>query len=175
MPLNHTAVAVLGLVAAGHRNGWEISRVTERSTRHFWSVSKGGIYPELRRLREAGLLAATDDHRGEVARHSYTITEAGRAALTDWLAADEPGFFEMRNEDLLRLFLAEQAPPAQQRDLVRRVRAVHERKLTDLTALRDQLGEAPVPPPPRLLVLDYGIALNEAAVAWCRETEQRLG
>ena len=171
--LNHTAVAVLGLVAAGDRNGWEITRTVDRSTRYFWAASRGGIYPELKKLEAAGLLSSTSDPRGEVPRHNYTITPAGEDALASWLTSNEPGRFEMRHEDLLRLFFAEDLGEEVQLALLRRIRAVHERQIDDLEHVSRPAGEARGSRT-RLLTLDYGLAMHRAARQWCIDTETHL-
>src|SRR6201996_8422876 len=84
-PLTQTARVLLGMIAEGHSTGYAIKAEIERSTRLYWGASVGGIYPELRRLREAGLVAVRDDPRGEATRHAYTLTRAGRTALGRWL------------------------------------------------------------------------------------------
>jgi PadR family transcriptional regulator AphA len=173
-PLNNTGVVVLGLVAGGSRNGYEIARAIERSTRYFWGASPGGIYPELRRLEQDGYLRSEPDPRGGAARHSLTITPAGRAELRAWLESDEPGVLETRNEDLLRLFLTADLDTEAQRKILRRIGAAHEERVRMLeTVTRPAMG--PDPAPCRALVLEYGLALHRAAAEWCAEAEARLG
>jgi PadR family transcriptional regulator, regulatory protein AphA len=171
--LNNTGVVVLGLVAAGRRNGYEIVRTIERSTAHFWGASPGGIYPELRRLEQDGYLRSVEDPRGGAARHSVTITPAGRAALRAWLESDEPGVLETRNEDLLRLFLAADLDTEAQLRILRRIRAAHEERVRTLETITRPAAEAD-PAPCRTLVLEYGLALHGAAARWCAEAEARL-
>src|ERR1700724_3684580 len=89
--LNQTARVLLGMIAEGHGTGYAIKAEIERSTRLYWGASVGGIYPELRRLREAGLVSSSDDYRGDSPRHAYCLTAAGREALHEWLVeAAEP-------------------------------------------------------------------------------------
>ena len=52
--LSPTARVILGLLSFEPRTGYDIKRVTDRSTRFFWGASYGQIYPELRRLEAAG-------------------------------------------------------------------------------------------------------------------------
>lgn len=171
--LNNTAILVLGMVANGNRNGYEIQQAVERSTRYFWTASPGGIYPELKRLEAAGLLRSADAPRGAARRLSYELTTEGRAALAAWLR-DEDALFEMRNEELLRLFFAAELPPAEQRAILERIGAAHERKAHDL----EHVTAPTVPegaPAGKRLVLDYGIAMHRGAAAWCRAAADRLG
>lgn len=171
--LNNTAIVVLGMVATGRRNGHEISRTVGLSTRFFWPASVGGIYPELRRLEEAGLLQAEDDPRGEATRHSYALTSAGRVALREWLLNESLGHFEMRNEDLLRLFLAAELGPDEHLAILRKIRAGHEAQVEQLESVAQPVAEKD-PAAHRMLVLDYGIALHRSAAEWCRQAEKRL-
>lgn len=173
-PLNNTAVLVLGMVAAGERNGYEIQHTVERSTRHFWTASPGGIYPELKRLESAGLLRATDDPRGAARRLSYELTPIGGAALRDWLADDREALFEMRHEDLLRLFFASELPTGDQLRILERIALAHERKAHDLESVTARSIPHDAPTSKRL-VLEYGIALHRGAAAWCRQAATQLG
>src|SRR5213079_2614012 len=100
---------LLGLVALGPRTGYEIKRIVDRSIRHFWAASYGQIYPELKRLEEAGWIAGDDAPRGGRARRVYRITALGRRALRGWLEGRETRI-EMRDESLLRLFFSDALP-----------------------------------------------------------------
>ncbi len=171
--LNNTAILVLGMVAAGERNGYEIQHTVERSTRYFWTASPGGIYPELKRLEAAGLLRSTDDPRGAAPRLSYELTEEGAAALRGWLADGESALFEMRHEDLLRLFFATELPVEEQLRILERIGAAHEHKAHDLESITAP-GVPEDAPMGKRLVLDYGIAMHRGAAAWCKSAAERL-
>ena len=87
-----------------------MKRSVDRTIRHFWAASYGQIYPELKRLEEAGWIAgesAAQRRRGRGA--STAITAAGRAALEGWLHGRETRL-ELRDESLLRLFFADALP-----------------------------------------------------------------
>src|SRR5919201_5829888 len=125
--LTNTARVLLGMVAEGHRTGYAIKAEIERSTRLYWGASIGGIYPELRRLEAAGLLSSRDDFRGEAPRHAYRLTTAGEQVLHAWLTDPSEPLLEMRHEALLRLRFAGVLPASEQLELIRRMRAAHER------------------------------------------------
>ncbi|HEY2441222.1 MAG TPA: PadR family transcriptional regulator [Solirubrobacteraceae bacterium] len=169
--LNQTARVLLGMIAEGHRTGYAIKAEIERSTRLYWGASVGGIYPELRRLREAGLVSVRDDPRGGATRHAYTLTREGRAALTCWLTDSSEPVLEMRHEALLRLRFAGVLEPQQQVEVVRRMRAVHERRLAELSALIE-MGE--FDDPLHRMTVEFGTGWNEWAIGWCNDTERRL-
>lgn len=172
-PLNNTAIVVLGMVGANRRNGYDIGRSVERSTRYFWPASVGGIYPELRRLEDAGLLQGRDDPTGDRARRNYELTALGRTALQDWLLDDTAGQVDFRHEDLLRLFLATDLDADALAGLLDRIADGHDARRRNLEAnsrpAADTDGASN-----RTLVLDYGIALNQSAATWCRDAASRL-
>src|SRR6266540_6646377 len=105
--LTPTARVILGMLKLGVLTGYDIKKAIDTSTRFFWGASFGQIYPELRRLREAGLIAGRDVPRGQVKRTVYSLTPAGKQALHDWLTDSESFTFEMRDESLLRLFFGD--------------------------------------------------------------------
>ncbi len=170
-PLNNTAIVVLGMVGADRRNGYEIGRSVERSTRYFWPASVGGIYPELRRLEDAGLIEGRDDPTGDRARRNYELTTLGRAALQDWLLDETVGRVDFRHEDLLRLFLATDLEAEALAELLDRIADGHDMRRRDLEASARPDADAAVN---RALVLDYGVALNQAAATWCRGAAAHL-
>jgi DNA-binding PadR family transcriptional regulator len=164
-----TARVILGLLAWGPQTGYDIKRITDRSTRFFWGASFGQIYPELRRLEQRGLVSVRDEPRGRVRRRVYTITDSGRDALSTWLH-DDTELFEIRDEGLLRLFFGELA---------------EEDDLAELTARRVDWFEAAAElfrgigreltvDGPSAHVLRYGIELMEWNAAWWSDVGERL-
>lgn len=106
--LTPTARVILGMLKLGLGTGYEIKQVIDFSTRFFWTASYGQIYPELKRLRKAGLVRAESDPRGKVKRTVYSLTPKGEQALREWLTDSEDVLFEIRDESLLRLFFSDQ-------------------------------------------------------------------
>jgi PadR family transcriptional regulator, regulatory protein AphA len=169
--LNNTARVLLGMIAEGHGTGYAIKAEIERSTRLYWGASVGGIYPELRRLTEAGLVSVSDDPRGGTRRHSYTLTALGTDVLTDWLTDTSEPVLEMRSEPLLRLRFAGVLGPEQRVGVVRQMRAAYETRATEV-AKRLELGE--FDDPFHRMTAEFGLAYYEWGRDWCAQAEQRL-
>jgi DNA-binding PadR family transcriptional regulator len=169
--LNQTARIVLAMVAEGHSTGYAIKAEIERSTRLFWGASVGGIYPELRRLAAAGLVAVRDDPRGQTRRHCYSITDDGREVLHGWLSDDSEPLFEMRNEALLRLRFAAVLSPPDRVALVHRLRELHEQRVR---ALEERLEEDQFDDVYDRMVAEYALGLNRWAAGWARDAEERV-
>jgi DNA-binding PadR family transcriptional regulator len=173
--LSPTAYVILGMVSREPRSGYEIKALVDDTTRFFWAASYGQIYPELKRLSEAGLIEGHDEPRGERKRTVYAITADGEDELRDWLRLP-PETFEMREEGLLKLFFAGVLPAAEaarilqgmarhRRALVERLRAIEPRA----EQKRDEAGD-PYP----LMVLRGGIEFNEWFADWCERMEAGL-
>jgi DNA-binding PadR family transcriptional regulator len=162
--------ALLGLIALEPRSGYDIKRVVDRTIRHFWAASYGQIYPELRRLEEAGWIAGDDAPRGGRARRVYRITESGRRALQEWLGGRQTRI-EMRDESLLRLFFSDTVPREQGLGLLAARREGYRQMLEYLRGLDDGTG----PDPPFVdLVYRWALDYCEWGIEWCARQERRL-
>ena len=146
--------AILGLLAKQPRSGYDLKRSIDRTIRHFWAASYGQIYPELKRLEEAGWIVGADG--GSRARRVYRATPAGRAALVDWLHGEETRI-ELRDESLLRLFFADTLPARRgARPAAGTARRLSRRCTQLLRSLDDGSGE----PDPRFVDLVYRWGLD---------------
>jgi DNA-binding PadR family transcriptional regulator len=163
--------AVLGLIGLKPRSGYDIKSFVDRAIRHFWAASPGQIYPELKRLERAGWIAGDDTPRGGRQRRVYSITPAGTAALTGWLAGRETRM-ELRDESLLRLFFSDTIPREQGLGLLAGRREGYRQMLEHLQSLDDGSG---VPDPPFVdLVYRWALDYCQWGVDWCEAQEQRL-
>jgi DNA-binding PadR family transcriptional regulator len=165
------------MLQLGARTGYDVKRFSEYSTRFFWGVSFGQIYPELRRLEAQGLVAAEDDPRGGVKRRAYRLTNAGRTRLREWLTSAEPLLFEYRDEGLLKLFFGDLLDREETLANLRRVRDEHRedaaffRGTLEPEAQR-QAAETGLEFP--LVALRYGIELLEWMGDWAERMEAEL-
>jgi PadR family transcriptional regulator AphA len=169
MELSATGKVILGMLRMRPRSGYEIKGFVDDSTRFFWSAGYGSIYPELKRLREAGLISGSEDPTGDRRRVVYELTDAGERALEGWLASED-GPIELRDEPLLRTFFA--TGPPQAAAALRSKAAAHGEIAEQLSAIEPKAAalESPLP----LLTLRYGIALHEFSRRWCEREAARL-
>ena len=157
MDLSPTAKVILGMLAMRPRSGYEIKSFVDDSTRYFWSASYGQIYPELKRLAEAGLVEGTDSPTGGRPRTVHRLTDEGMRALREWHG--EPAeIYELRDEGLLKLFLAGAVDPARAAEIARE-RAALSAGIAD--RLREVETRAQGKDQPSLAVLRSGIAFHD--------------
>jgi DNA-binding PadR family transcriptional regulator len=167
MELSPTAYVVLGMLRLGKLNGYEIKQIVDHSTRFFWAASYGQIYPELKKLEQAGLVASTDDPRGGRQRRSYRLTDAGEQTLQQWLLEDsEPGN-EMRDEALLKIFFADAVGPGKAAAIAGAASARHSRIVAQLEEVEHALTPEHGMP---FVVLTFGLDYHR----WCAERFARM-
>src|ERR671910_2463256 len=118
MELSATAKVILGMLAARPRSGYEIKTLVDSSARFFWAASYGQIYPELKRLEDAGLITGADASQGARQRTVYKLTAKGKRAAREWIEG-APQVFELRDEGLLELFFAGAIEPARTAEIAR--------------------------------------------------------
>jgi DNA-binding PadR family transcriptional regulator len=110
MALTPTSYIVLGLLSfAGEATPYELKAGHSGSVGSFWSVPHSQLYAEPDRLVAAGLVAMRQEPDGR-RRKRYSLTDAGREALRDWLAQPGTPPAEFREPALLKLFFG--ADPA---------------------------------------------------------------
>lgn len=96
--------ALLGLLDRRPSSGYDLTqRFAEGIGSYAWSAKHSQIYPELKKLTEAGLIELAE--LGARGRKTYQITPPGREELRGWLLAPPPSSSGVRNEFVLRLFL----------------------------------------------------------------------
>jgi DNA-binding PadR family transcriptional regulator len=168
--LSATGRVILAMIARGKRSGYEIKQLVDRSTRHFWAASYGQIYPELRRLEQAGLIRGHSDPSGARAKMAYDLTADGEQALHHWLTSDASLGYELRDEGMLKLFFSDLEPETALRT-VRAMRELHEAKREQLRMIQAAAPDMARGP---ALTLELGLDLTSWLIEWCRTTEGRL-
>jgi DNA-binding PadR family transcriptional regulator len=173
--LTPTARVILGMLKLGVETGYDIKRIIDSSTRFFWTASFGQIYPELKRLRKAGLVTSRQEPRGKVKRTVYELTPKGEEALRAWLTNPESVIFEIRDESLLRLFFADMLSKEDVLANVRMQQLIFEHVIerfreieVDARAGIEEGREYPY------LVLRYGLDFITWARDWYAEVERKL-
>jgi PadR family transcriptional regulator AphA len=180
MELSATGKVILGMLAAKPRSGYEVKQLVDKSARFFWAASYGQIYPELKKLEDASLIAGTDASQGDRHRTVFKLTADGRRAARAWIES-EPATFELRDEGLLKLFFAESIEPRRAAEIARERAAVARRQADELRAVWDAVEEEGQPEGPdaepdvgSLTVLRYGIESCEWAAEWFERAAEDL-
>lgn len=132
---------LLGFLNYQPLSGYDLKRMMDESTVHFWHAYHSQIYTTLRKLEEDGLLeseAEGDDAEAKLQRRVYHITGAGRRDLRDWLAQPMIERSPVKEELLPRIFFSGQRDKHAVLDELRVQRRLHQEKLDYYNALKPQ-------------------------------------
>ena len=175
MELSATGKVILGMLSARPRSGYEIKQLVDSSARFFWAASYGQIYPELKKLEKAGLIAGDDSSTGARQRTTFRLTAEGKRAAREWIGKP-PEVLETRDEGLLKLFFAGSIDPKRAAEIARERAAASKAKAEQLRAIAEQVDAAGRPDGPEaqpdagsMTVLRYGIEASE----WTAEFFER--
>lgn len=181
--LTPTAWTILGFLSFSPRNGYQLRAAVQRSVGSFWGVSYGQLYPQLKTLAQAGLIAETDppEQAETAARQTWwRLTEDGADALREWLL-EPPAPTQVRDESLVKLLFSDHVGAQAMQALIADRR--------DRAKARKRNAEAIVPgahwstlgsPEGRArqadllaawLVRGHAIAMADAELAWCANAE----
>ena len=84
-PLTTTSYALLSLLALRPWTTYELAKQMRRSLHWFWPRAESKLYVEPRKLEARGLVRSETRYNGRRPSTVYTITAAGRRALTTWV------------------------------------------------------------------------------------------
>jgi PadR family transcriptional regulator, regulatory protein AphA len=170
--LSNTSYVVLGMIGLrGPSTPYDLKRGIGHSVGYFWPFPHAQLYAEPERLERMGLLAVQSEDTGR-RRKVYRLTNAGRVALRDWLAAPTNVHFQMRDVAELKLFFSELGDPADVPRLAREQVAQHEHRIREYEQIQDRFGDLPAVAK-RMVTLRLGLEMEHAALRfWQSLAEQ---
>jgi PadR family transcriptional regulator AphA len=159
--------ALLGLLEDGPASGYTLTTRFDRSLRKYaWTAQQSHVYPELNRLAGEGLIEIADE--GARGRRTYALTDAGRAALHEWLLSPAKPR-AVRDEQRVRMMLLSALTPDEARQQVRAHLAEVEREAAELQEMA-AAADAGTHPRGRLrfgrLALEMGVLQADAQRRW---------
>lgn len=173
---NTSQFAILGLLTVEPMSGYDLRKHFQESLVYFWNESYGRIYPTLKALAAEGLVKPSDASRGKRDRQIHSLTTKGRSALREWLDK-APQRQPPRNEFLLKLFLANSAPPGTLLRHLKRYRSQQEQLLAMYMIIRDSVRQEHVGSSNLcfwMLGLDHGMRICRAEIDWCNDASRVL-
>jgi DNA-binding PadR family transcriptional regulator len=163
---------VLGLVARlGAATPYDLKQSAGRSIGNFWSFPHSQLYAEPERLAEAGLLEEEREPHGR-RRRTYTITEAGRRALREWLREPVEQRAQIRDLALLKLFFGDFAQPDDVVALAQAQSTEHRARLEEFAAIDERLRAVEDAAYPQA-TLRLGLRIERALAEFWQEIAER--
>ena len=166
--------AVLVLVGENGAGPHDLVRMM-RDGRIYWSAPESQYYAEPKRLAQAGYLTATKQPGRTHERTHYMLTDAGRAALKQWLATPTP-FTRIQSEPVVRLLGAEYADRGELLASLGSLRAELDELDRTIAAAEGREAEAALSHRATVLRLNRRLAqrIVDAHRQWLQEIEEDL-
>jgi DNA-binding PadR family transcriptional regulator len=145
-PLTTTSSAVLAVLALRDHSTYELTKQMRYSLHYLWPRAESNVYAEPKRLVAAGLADAREEWTGGRRRTVYSITDAGREALREWISAPSSRQ-RYESEAVLKVFFGENGSTD---DMLASLRAIREDATAGLRHFREiadvyDLGEGAYP------------------------------
>ena len=162
------APALLGLLQAGPRHGYDLKRAYDERFGHDRPLAYGQVYATLARLLRNGLVEVESEPGDGPDRKRYAITEAGVSDVEQWLTHPEKPEPYLQSTLYTKVVLA-LLTGHDAADVLDTQRTEHLRLMRELTRrkadgdLADQL------------VCDHALFHLEADLRWLELTAARLG
>ncbi len=164
---------ILGLLSVQPMSGYELKKAIESSLGNFWSESFGQIYPHLSELKKNGLVVASDQVPMTGRRKTtYEITDAGNAALKNWLE-EEPVDQVMRNELLLKIFFGTETEQSFITGHLEAALIAAQAKMAQFDLIEQNFEHVPYDEEHKrywYMTLRFGLLRTRATIEWCEES-----
>lgn len=175
MALEH---AILVSLSERPGTGYEIGQQFSRSIGYFWSATHQQIYRTLKKLHADGLVSFESIAQdGRPDKKVYTLSDAGRDLLADWVSSPTP-LSPLRSDIGLKLRAADLGDLP---TVIAELRA-HRDEAAGLLAVFQGWEQEYYPDPDALsgrklgqyLVLRGGILMHQHTITWCDEVLVRF-
>src|SRR5215213_3484116 len=103
--LTTTSYAILGLLTIQPWSTYELAKQMQRDLHFVWPRAESNLYAEPKKLVAHGFARAIAEPRGKRRRTVYSITPAGRRALSAWLGT-EAAAPRWESESIVKLIFA---------------------------------------------------------------------
>lgn len=173
--LTTTSYAILSLLGVRSWTTYQLAQQMERSVGHMWPRAASVVYEEPKRLVRLGLAESRKEYTGKRAGTVYSITDAGRRALADWLA--EPGAGPTTEfEALMKVAFADNGSLGALRTNLAAIRSYAEAQLEYSEERMREYAESGGPYPERLPVISLATRFyhehNLAMLRWVEWAEE---
>ncbi len=177
MSLKH---AILGFLSFFPLSGYDLKKAFDNSVQHFWPANQSQIYRTLAELEAGGLVEKEVVEREErLDLKIYSITEAGRAELHQWLATPLPQRDD-REPFLIQVYFGGQLSDDELLNVMKYKLKEIEEQLALYEAVNQMIQSTPqqVADPRAIflsvLTLEAGYVNNQSIATWLRSAIERI-
>ncbi|VEP15404.1 conserved hypothetical protein [Hyella patelloides LEGE 07179] len=173
---------LLGFLNYQPMTGYDLKRLVDGSTAHFWHAYHSQIYTTLRKMEQDGLVTSIIDNSDErLERRIYDVTELGKSKFKQWLGKSLTELPPSKDSLLVRLFFSGSRDRSSVLDELRFQRQLRQQQLE----LYRQIKPEKSPAESDLIdfdreakfwrmTLDLGLAYEQMYLKWLDETIAKI-
>jgi len=167
--------AILELLHRKPLSGYELKKRFGGSIVFFWKANHSQIYPELKRMEEAGLVVSSRvTHEWRPTKRVYAITPEGEQTLKAWLR-QKPKIQAVKDEMILKTFAFNLVPGEEAEAQLTHHQQLHEQRLEVYLKTKRQLEQRhknlPETDDPivfwNVIALEHCISFERMYIEWC--------
>ncbi len=177
---------LLGFLNYEPMTGYELKRLVDGSTAHFWHAYHSQIYTTLRKMEQDGLVTSViDDSDEKLERRIYHVTELGKSKFKQWLGKNLTELPPSKDALLVRLFFSGSRDRASVLNELRFQRQLHQQQLEVYQQIEPEVGEPQSGSKDNSIdfdreakfwrmTLDLGLAYEQMYLKWLDETIAKI-
>jgi DNA-binding PadR family transcriptional regulator len=162
--------ALLALLSEGPKYGLQLRQEFEARTGDVWPLNIGQVYTTLQRLERDGLVESDDGESGGPQK-DYRITGEGEAELARWLRTPPDLTSPPRDELVVKVLVAVQAPGVNVHEVIQVHRHYLVRLMQQWTRLKEDEAQFDLA---LALVVDAELFRLDSVVRWLDAADGRL-
>ena len=173
---NKSRFAILGILDWKPCTGYEIKKIMEGNTSHFWNETDSSIYPMLSKLQCENKVTCTSQDVGKREKKIYTMTSKGKKEFTQWMERSTEDD-KIRNELLLKVYFGHAASTSLILSHLEEFRQKQEEIHSLYRSIRKGINEMHAESPHKrylLMTIRYGELHTQANLDWANESIQMI-
>jgi PadR family transcriptional regulator, regulatory protein AphA len=162
--------ALLGILMAGPKHGYELHGYMSARMNEFWQLSMSQIYALLKRLeREGFVVSKQEQQENRPVRKTFSLTRTGKERFLAWVESPVRHVRDIRIEFMAKLFFIREIRLRRGDSLIEQQIEVLEKKLKPIEASKEKSADSF-----EQLLFSFKTAQTAAVLKWLHECRQVL-
>ena len=176
---------LLGFLNYQSMTGYDLKRLIDNSTGHFWHAYHSQIYTTLRKMEQDGLVASViDDNDEKLERRIYEITNQGQSKLKQWSGKSLMELPPSKDSLLVKLFFSGSRSSGEVLNELKFQRQLHQQQLETYQQIKPEADPQSESKDDSIdfdreakfwrMTLEFGLAYEKMYLNWLDETIAKI-
>ncbi|MBP1048284.1 PadR family transcriptional regulator [Enterococcus sp. BWM-S5] len=169
---------LLGLLSTQKMTGYDLNQAFKDEIGEFWQAKHSQIYPELTKMEQEGWISYEVEISGtKLEKKAYSITEAGKIELVNWLDTPSEALPVNRDEFVVKLYFINNMDDPHLLEVINNQYKLHEARLAHLERRKELIFSSQKEIDDNyghFLILDHGLTRERDYVSWLSGIRDRI-